>query len=98
MENLLINQEKKLVTADGDPVLGKSGEITIDGQEFFVENDGSVFVGNGFEEKAFVDTIKIVDFEDKKISQKLRKKPFLKHTGRCDRNHSRKFYRKTGIL
>ncbi|MGD9579660.1 MAG: flagellar basal-body rod protein FlgF, partial [Syntrophorhabdus sp.] len=71
-----INQEKKLVTADGDPVLGKSGEITIDGQEFFVENDGSVFVGNGFEEKAFVDTIKIIDFEDKRYLRNYGKNLF----------------------
>jgi flagellar basal-body rod protein FlgG len=56
-----INQEKKLVTAEGFPVLGKGGEINIDGKEINVENDGSVFV-----DKSFVDVIKVVDFEDKK--------------------------------
>jgi flagellar basal-body rod protein FlgG len=56
-----INNDKQLVTADGDPVLGKGGEITIDGKEINVENDGSIYVDN-----TFVDTIKIVDVEDKK--------------------------------
>jgi flagellar basal-body rod protein FlgF len=56
-----INKDKQLVTADGDPVLGKSGEITIDGKEINVENDGSIYV-----DKTFVDAIKIVNFEDKK--------------------------------
>ncbi len=72
-----INQDKKLVTADGDPVLGKGGEITIDGQEFFVENDGSVFVGNASETKAFVDAIKVVDFEDKKYLRNYGKNLFI---------------------
>ena len=72
-----INQDKKLVTADGDPVLGKGGEITIDGQEFFVENDGSVFVGNASETKTFVDAIKVVDFEDKKYLRNYGKNLFI---------------------
>lgn len=56
-----INQDKKLVTADGFPVLGRGGEINVDGQQINVENDGSVYV-----DKAFIDVIKIVDFTDKK--------------------------------
>lgn len=57
-----INKDKNLVTTEGYPVLGKGGIINIDGQEINVENDGSVFV-----DKAFVDAIKIVDFQDKKL-------------------------------
>ena len=72
-----INQDKKLVTAEGNPVLGKGGEITIDGEEFFVENDGSVFVGNASENKAFIDTIKIVDFEEKKYLRNYGKNLFV---------------------
>jgi len=72
-----INPDKKLVTAEGDPVLGKGGEITIDGEEFFVENDGSVFVGNASENKAFIDTIKIVDFEEKKYLRNYGKNLFV---------------------
>jgi flagellar basal-body rod protein FlgF len=67
-----INQEKKLVTAEGFPVLGKGGEINIDGKEINVENDGSVFV-----DKSFVDVIKIVDFEDKKYIRNYGKNLFI---------------------
>jgi len=67
-----INKDKQLVTADGDPVLGKSGEITIDGKEINVENDGSIYVDN-----TFVDAIKIVDFEDKKYIRNYGKNLFI---------------------
>lgn len=67
-----INQEKKLVTAEGFPVLGKGGEINIDGKEINVENDGSVFV-----DKSFVDVIKVVDFEDKKYIRNYGKNLFI---------------------
>jgi flagellar basal-body rod protein FlgG len=56
-----ITKEKKLVTRDGSPVLGQSGEITIEGTDIRVEGDGSIFV-----DKAFVDKLKIVDFKEKK--------------------------------
>jgi flagellar basal-body rod protein FlgG len=67
-----INNDKQLVTADGDPVLGKSGEITIDGKEINVENDGSIYVDN-----TFVDAIKIIDFEDKKYIRNYGKNLFI---------------------
>jgi flagellar basal-body rod protein FlgF len=56
-----INKEKKLVTFEGAPVLGQSGEITIEGADVRIEGDGSIFV-----DKTFVDKLKIVDFKDKK--------------------------------
>jgi flagellar basal-body rod protein FlgF len=67
-----INQDKKLVTAEGFPVLGKGGEINVDGKQINVENDGSVFVDN-----AFVDVIRIVDFEDKKQIRNYGKNLFI---------------------
>ena len=67
-----INKDKQLVTADGDTVLGKSGEITIDGKEINVENDGSIYVDN-----TFVDAIKIVDFDDKKYIRNYGKNLFI---------------------
>jgi flagellar basal-body rod protein FlgG len=67
-----INNDKQLVTADGDLVLGKSGEITLDGKEINVENDGSIYVDN-----TFVDAIKIVDFEDKKYIRNYGKNLFI---------------------
>ena len=72
-----INPDKKLVTAEGDPVLGKGGEIPIDGEEFFVEKERSVFVGNASENKAFIDTVKIVDFEEKKYLRNYGKNLFV---------------------
>jgi flagellar basal-body rod protein FlgG len=71
-----ISQDKKLVTTDGYPVLGKSGEIDVGGQngnaDISVENDGSVFV-----DKSFVDVIKIVDFADKKYIRNYGKNLFI---------------------
>jgi flagellar basal-body rod protein FlgF len=56
-----LNQEKRLVTMDGNPVLGQGGgEITIDGKSTAIENDGSIFV-----DQQFVDRIKVVDFKQK---------------------------------
>jgi len=64
--------DKKLVTANGDPVLGKGGEISIDGKQINVENDGSIYVDN-----TFIDSIKIVDFEDKKYIRNYGKNLFI---------------------
>jgi flagellar basal-body rod protein FlgF len=55
-----LNKEKKLVTMGGNLVLGQSGEITLDGKDIVVENDGSIFV-----DKNLVDSLKILDFKDK---------------------------------
>ena len=57
----ILDQDKKLVTADGNPVLGKGGEITINGTEIDVATDGSIYV-----DKAFVDVLKVFDFKEKK--------------------------------
>jgi flagellar basal-body rod protein FlgG len=67
-----ISQDKKLVTGEGYPVLGRGGEINVDGQEIHVESDGSVFV-----DKAFVDVIKIVDFADTKYIRNYGKNLFI---------------------
>jgi flagellar basal-body rod protein FlgF len=69
-----VDQSGRLVTMSGDPVMGKGGEITIDeaGSNVFIENDGSIFVG-----KDLVDTIKIVDFNDKKGLKPVGKTYFM---------------------
>jgi flagellar basal-body rod protein FlgF len=54
-----LNQDRKLVTLAGDPVLGQGGEITLEGKDIKVEGDGSIFV-----DKVLVGTLKIVDFKD----------------------------------
>lgn len=67
-----VNLDKKLVTSEGYPVLGRGGEINVDGQEINVEADGSIFV-----DKAFVDAIKLVDFEDKRYLRNYGKNLFI---------------------
>lgn len=56
-----LNSEKKLVTLDGNPVMGDGGEITIDGKDTKIEKDGTIYI-----DKSPADKIKVVSFEDKK--------------------------------
>ena len=59
----------------GDPVMGKGGEITIDatdGSDILIENDGSIYLG-----KDLIDTVKIVDFKDKKGLRPVGKSYFV---------------------
>jgi flagellar basal-body rod protein FlgF len=59
-----LDQDKRLITLDGSPVMGQNGEITIDarqGGDIKIENDGSIFV-----DKILVDRLKVADFTDKK--------------------------------
>lgn len=56
-----LSTEKKLVTADGYPVMSAGGgEITIDGKEVKIEVDGSIYVDGVRTER-----VKVVDFEKK---------------------------------
>jgi flagellar basal-body rod protein FlgF len=58
-----VDSSNRLVTMSGDPVMGKGGEITIDaanGGDILIENDGSIYLG-----KDLIDTVKVVDFNDK---------------------------------
>jgi flagellar basal-body rod protein FlgG len=67
---LTLDEQKRLVTVNGYPVLGEGGgEITLDGKEITVEADGSIFV-----DKTRVDRIKVVDFDSRKP---------LRHVGNC---------------
>jgi flagellar basal-body rod protein FlgF len=59
-----VDKSNKLVTMNGDPVMGKGGEIIVDvtaGSDILIENDGSIYLG-----KDLIDTVKIVDFNDKR--------------------------------
>jgi len=71
-----LNQDKKLVTTEGYPVMGRGGEIEVGGKDgnpdISVESDGSVFV-----DRAFVDVIKIVDFADKKYIRNYGKNLYM---------------------
>ncbi len=55
-----LNNEKKLVTMDGNTVMGEGGEITIDGSDIKIESDGTIYV-----DKKYANKIRIVTFEDK---------------------------------
>lgn len=55
-----LDSEKRLVTMAGDPVMGDSGPITLDGNEIIIENDGSVFVDGRAAGK-----ITVTDFQNK---------------------------------
>lgn len=55
-----LNNEKKLVTMDGNIVMGEGGEITIDGSDIKIESDGTIYV-----DKKYANKIRIVTFEDK---------------------------------
>ena len=60
-----LDSSNRLVTMSGDPVLGNGGPITIDvsgvqDKTISIERDGSIFIG-----KDLVDTLKVVDFDDK---------------------------------
>ncbi len=54
-----LNQAQELVTPDGRKVMGAGGAIVLDGNDFSIENDGTVMV-NG----AVKDRLRIVDFSD----------------------------------
>jgi flagellar basal-body rod protein FlgF len=58
-----VDKSNRLVTMNGDPVMGKGGEIIIDvtsGSDILIENDGSIYLG-----KDLIDTVKIVDFNNR---------------------------------
>jgi flagellar basal-body rod protein FlgF len=57
-----LDTNKRLVTMNGNSVVGRSGgEITIEGKDVKIEVDGSIFVDG-----VRTDSIKVVDFADKK--------------------------------
>ena len=60
-----LNAEKVLVTQNGDPVLGKTGPIVINGTNVTVEPDGTVVAAN-----EPVDTLVVVDFREPRLLSK----------------------------
>ena len=55
-----LDDQRRIVTGTGYPVMGESGEITIKGNDIMVEGDGSIRA-----DRVLIDKIKIVDFKDK---------------------------------
>jgi flagellar basal-body rod protein FlgF len=54
-----IDSQKHMVTPEGLKVLGEGGPITLDGESFSIENDGTIMVDGSIAGK-----LKIVDFDD----------------------------------
>ncbi len=70
-----VDSSNRLVTMSGDPVVGKGGEINIDatgGGNILIENDGSIYLG-----RDLIDTVKVVDFKDKKGLRPVGKSYFV---------------------
>lgn len=64
--NFSLNADKILVDQNGDPVLGNSGPITIDGEQVDINDNGEVYVDGNL-----IDSLDIVNFDD---PTKLKKK------------------------
>jgi len=60
-----INAEGVLITRNGDPVLGQSGPIKIQGKKVIIANDGQVVVDN-----VPGDRLAVVDFEQPRLLKK----------------------------
>ena len=54
-----LDRNKRLVTTDGNAVMGQQGEIILDGKDIKIQDDGSIYV-----DKRLTATLKIVDFKD----------------------------------
>lgn len=57
--SFVLNAQKQLVTKEGYPVMGQNGVITLTGEDFSVNSDGSIYQGG-----QIIDKLKIKDFSD----------------------------------
>jgi len=86
-----IDKDKRLVTLTGDPVLGRGGEITIDGKEIYIENDGSISV-----DKNIVDSLRIVNFENQGALEYAGKNLFMNSSEKNPEHTPEKYTIKQG--
>lgn len=61
-----VSQDGFLVTREGQEVLGLNGPIWVETDNFMVQEDGSIYAEN-----MYVDTLKIIQFEDGEQLEKL---------------------------
>jgi flagellar basal-body rod protein FlgF len=66
-----LDQDRKLVTMDGNAVMGQNGEITLDGKDINIGDDGSIYVDGKQAAQ-----LKIVDFADKKALRNVGRSSF----------------------
>jgi flagellar basal-body rod protein FlgF len=70
-----VDSSNRLVTMNGDPVLGTNGEINItikNGKDILVEQDGTIFLGEDS-----VGTLKVVDFKNENVLQPVGKSLYV---------------------
>jgi flagellar basal-body rod protein FlgF len=67
-----LDQNKRLVTLDGKAVMGQNGEITLDGKDIRIGDDGSIYVDG-----QQAGQLKIVDFADKTTLRNLGRSSFV---------------------
>ncbi|MCX8111069.1 MAG: flagellar basal-body rod protein FlgF [Syntrophorhabdaceae bacterium] len=87
-----LNHEKKLVTMNGNPVMGEGGEITIDGADVRIETDGTIYV-----DKKYTDKIRIVTFDDKTSLKNFGKSLLINIDEKAIEKASEKFSLKQGF-
>ena len=63
--SFFLNADRRLVTRNGDPVLGQNGPIRINGSNVIIKHDGGVVV-----EHQPVDKISVVDFKQPQLLRK----------------------------
>lgn len=64
--SFVIDGSGRLVTIEGWPVLGEQGEVYLNNDDYIVDRYGNIF-----QDGAYVDTLLIVDFDDKYALRKL---------------------------
>jgi len=67
--NFTMNANMELVTKEGFRVMGRTGPIRLDGNNFRVDENGAVFVGERADE--YVDMLKIVTVDDYETIKKV---------------------------
>lgn len=96
--NFKLNKKNVLVTQDGNPVIGKGGQITIKktGPVIIIDESGKISVGKGKQNKA-VGNLKIVTFDGPGKLIKTGKDLFIAATDSNETN-AKKFSLKQGYV
>ena len=91
--NFSLTQEGKLITREGFPVLGKAGEIIINGKDITVDDDGQITADGDL-----VDTIKVVSIGNPHMLKKASSTLFVPQDGQVDERKTESVKIKQGFL
>ena len=67
-----LDPDRRLVTADGSAVMGQNGEITLDGKDINIGDDGTIYIDG-----QQITQLKIVDFADKTKLRNMGRSSFV---------------------